>query len=150
LQRLAQLAEQAEEELAETARSETLSTLLTEAVTGPSPGQLWRERIGQRLEAIRLISAGSRSIDQQLALSEVQARELCIRLEIMLGQPTPEEDEVLRMEYQMERLGQALAEQDDEPSEAALQSLELEWLTLPFAWQFVDLRRRFAATLTAA
>jgi hypothetical protein len=50
----------------------------------------------------------------------------------------------------MERLGQALAEQDDEPSEAALQSLELEWLTLPFAWQFVDLRRRFAATLTAA
>lgn len=150
LQRLAQLAEQAEEELAETSRSETLSTLLTEAVTGPSPGQLWRERIGQRLEAIRLISAGNRSIDQQLALSEAQARELCIRLEIMLGQPTPEEDEVLRMEYQMERLGQALAEQDDEPSEAALQSLELEWLTLPFAWQFVDLQRRFAATLAAA
>lgn len=150
LQRLAQLAEQAEEELAETARSETLSTLLTEAVTGPSPGQLWRERIGQRLEAIRLISAGNRSIDQQLALSEAQARELCIRLEIMLGQPTPEEDEVLRMEYQMERLGQALAEQDDEPSEAALQSLELEWLTLPFAWQFVDLRKRFSDILTHA
>lgn len=150
LQRLAQLAEQTEEELAETGRSETLSTLLTEAVTGPSPGPVWRERIGQRLEAIRLISAGSRSTEQQLALSESQARELCIRLEILLGQPTPEEDELLRMEYQMERLGQALAEQDDEPSEAALQALELEWLTLPFAWQFVDLQRRFAATLAAA
>lgn len=150
LQRLAQLAEQAEEELAETGRSETLSTLLTEAVTGPSPGAVWRKRIGQRLEAIRLISAGSRSTEQQLALSESQARELCIRLEILLGQPTPEEDELLRMEYQMERLGQALAEQDDEPSEAALQALELEWLTLPFAWQFVDLQRRFFEVLARA
>jgi hypothetical protein len=87
LQRLALLAEQTEEELAETGQSETLSALLTEAVTGPSPGAVWRERIGQRLEAIRLISAGSRSIEQQLALSESQARELCIRLEILLGQP---------------------------------------------------------------
>lgn len=150
LQRLALLAEQTEEELAETGQSETLSALLTEAVTGPSPGAVWRERIGQRLEAIRLISAGSRSIEQQLALSEPQARELCIRLEILLGQPTPEEDELLRMEYQMERLGEALAEQDDEPSAAALQSLELEWLTLPFAWQFVDLQRRFSEVLAQA
>jgi hypothetical protein len=150
LQRLALLAEQAEEELAETGQSETLSALLTEAVTGPSPGPIWRERIGRRLEAIRLISAGSRSIEQQLALSKSQARKLCIRLEIMLGQPTPEEDELLRMEYQMERLGEALAEQDDQPSAAALQSLELEWLTLPFAWQFVDLQQRFTAILAAA
>jgi len=150
LERLAILAEQAEEELAETGRSDTLSQLLTEAVTGPSPGQYWRERIGHRLEAIRLISAGTRSIEEQLALSEPLARELCIRLEILLGQPTPEEDELQRMEYQMERLGEALAEQEDTPSEAALQALELEWLTLPFAWQFVDLRQRFARVLTQA
>jgi len=150
LERLAILAEQAEEELAETGRSDTLSQLLTEAVTGPSPGQYWRERIGHRLEAIRLISAGTRSIEEQLALSEPQARELCIRLEILLGQPTPEEDELQRMEYQMERLGEALAEQEDTPSEAALQALELEWLALPFAWQFVDLRQRFARVLTQA
>jgi hypothetical protein len=149
LQRLAQLAEQAEEELAESGHCDTLSTLLTEAITAPSPGEPWRERIGQRLEAIRLISAGSRSIEQQLALSEAKARELCIRLEIMLGHPTPEEDEVLRMEYQIERLGQALAEQADPPSAAALQALELEWLTLPFGWQLTDLHRRFAAVRSA-
>jgi hypothetical protein len=146
---LAQLAEQAEEELAESGHCDTLSTLLTEAITAPSPGEPWRERIGQRLEAIRLISAGSRSIEQQLALSEAKARELCIRLEIMLGHPTPEEDEVLRMEYQIERLGQALAEQADPPSAAALQALELEWLTLPFGWQLTDLHRRFAAVRSA-
>jgi hypothetical protein len=145
LQRLALLAEQAEEELAAQGSSETLSTLLTEAITGPSPGAAWRERIGQRLEAIRLISAGARSIEQQLLLSERQARELCIRLEILLGVPSPESDEALRMEYQMERLNQALAQQDDEPTEASLQALELEWLTLPFAWQFAELQERFVS-----
>lgn len=143
LQRLAMLAEQAEEELATHGSSDTLSTLLTEAITGPSPGDRWRERIGQRLEAIRLISAGTRSIEQQLTLSDRQARELCIRLEILLGIPSPEHDEALRMEYQMERLNQALAQQDHEPTPAALQALELEWLTLPFAWQFGELHERF-------
>ncbi|GAA0680968.1 hypothetical protein GCM10009104_01820 [Marinobacterium maritimum] len=150
LQRLALLAEQAEEELAANGSSETLSTLLTEAITGPSPGEHWRERIGQRLEAIRLISAGTRSIEQQLTLSERQARELCIRLEILLGIPSPESDEALRMEYQMERLNQALAQQDDEPTPAALQALELEWLTLPFAWQFGELHERFLSQLQEA
>ncbi len=150
LQRLALLAEQAEEELAASGSSETLSILLTEAITGPSPGEHWRERIGQRLEAIRLISAGSRSIEQQLTLSERQARELCIRLEILLGIPSPESDEALRMEYQMERLNQALAQQDDEPTPAALQALELEWLTLPFAWQFGELHERFQGQLQEA
>ncbi|MBA4502403.1 DUF349 domain-containing protein [Marinobacterium marinum] len=143
LQRLSLLAEQAEEELATGDNSDTLSTLLTEAITGPSPGEDWRERIGQRLEAIRLISSGARSIEQQLLLSERQARELCIRLEILLGVPSPESDEALRMEYQMERLNQALAQQDSEPTPAALQALELEWLTLPFAWQFGELQERF-------
>ncbi|GAA0787377.1 DUF349 domain-containing protein [Marinobacterium sediminicola] len=150
LQRLAVLAEQAEEELANNGSSETLATLLTEAITGPSPGDFWRERIGQRLEAIRLISAGTRSIEQQLVLSDRQARELCIRLEILLGVPSPESDEALRMEYQMERLNQALAQQDDEPTPAALQALELEWLTLPFAWQFGELHERFAGLLQDA
>ena len=150
LQRLALLAEQAEEELANSGSSETLSTLLTEAITGPSPGDVWRERIGHRLEAIRLISAGNRSIEQQIVLSERQARELCIRLEIVLSLPSPEEDEALRMEYQMERLSQALAQQDDEPTPAALQALELEWLTLPFAWQFGELQERFAQQLQSA
>jgi len=143
LQRLDQLASQAEEELATEGRSETLSTLLTEAVTGPSPGPGWRERMGQRLEAIRLISAGSRSIEEQLQLTERQARELCIRLEILLGQPSPESDEALRMAYQMERLSQALEEQDTTPSLAALQALELEWFTLAFSWHFTELRQRF-------
>ncbi len=150
LQRLALLAEQAEEELAANGSSDTLSTLLTEAITGPSPGDHWRERIGQRLEAIRLISAGTRSIEQQLMLSERQARELCIRLEILLGIPSPESDEALRMEYQMERLNQALAQQDNEPTPAALQALELEWLTLPFAWQFAELQERFLGQLQEA
>ncbi len=150
LQRLALLAEQAEEELAANGSSDTLSILLTEAITGPSPGEHWRERIGQRLEAIRLISAGTRSIEQQLILSERLARELCIRLEILLGIPSPESDEALRMEYQMERLNQALAQQDDEPTPAALQALELEWLTLPFAWQFSELHERFVHQLQDA
>ncbi|MBR9830283.1 MAG: DUF349 domain-containing protein [Oceanospirillales bacterium] len=150
LQRLALLAEQSEEELVTQGSSETLSTLLTEAITGPSPGEHWRERIGVRLEAIRLISAGTRSIEQQLAISERQARELCIRLEILLSLASPEEDEALRMEYQMERLSQALAQQDDEPTPAALQALELEWLTLPFAWQFGELHDRFVQQLQSA
>lgn len=150
LQRLDLLASQTEEELATDGRSDTLSALLTEAVTGPSPGPGWRERMGQRLEAIRLICAGTRSIEEQLLQTEHQARELCIRLEILLGQPSPESDEALRMTYQMERLSQALEQQDCEPTPAALQALELEWFTLPYYWHFTELRERFDNLLEQA
>lgn len=149
LQRLDQLATQAEEELATEGRSETLSTLLTEAITGPSPGARWRERMGQRLEAIRSISAGSRSIEAQLKDTDRAARELCIRLEILLGVASPEEDESLRMAYQMERLSQALEQQDDEPTPTALQALALEWYTLPYHWHFLELHQRFEQLQTS-
>ncbi len=143
LEQLDKLASQTEEELANEGNSDTLATLLTQAITGRSPGTQWRERMSQRLEAIRLISSGARSIEEQLGLTERQARELCIRLEILLGVPSPESDEALRMEYQMERLSQALEQQDCEPTPAALQALNLEWLTLPYYWHFTDLRQRF-------
>ncbi len=150
LQQLDKLASQTEEELATDGTSDTLASLLTQAITGNSPGSHWRERMGQRLEAIRLISAGSRSIEEQLVLTDRQARELCIRLEILLGLPSPESDEALRMEYQMERLSQALEQHDSEPTPAALQALELEWFTLPYYWHFTELRQRFEALLEQA
>lgn len=76
--------------------------------------------------------------------AEREVRELCIRLEILLGQPSPEEDQAQRMEYQMRRLQQALEEQERAPSRTDVLELDLEWNCLAFNALFPELRQRFA------
>ena len=78
---------------------------------------------------------------------EQRLRHLCIRLEIATSQPSPPEDQALRMEYQMERLQQALAEQKQGFNLSEIKQLEQEWLGIPFAAHFEEFNERFEERL---
>ncbi|MBR9884964.1 MAG: DUF349 domain-containing protein [Oceanospirillales bacterium] len=118
---------------------------MLEAVTGSikSLPTRWREGLMTRIAVIEQTLESNDALEIQLADSENQFRELCIRLEILLGQPTPDEDQAQRMEYQMRRLQQALAEQNQNPSTGDVIELDLEWKTRPYSGVFPQLRRRF-------
>ncbi|KEA65295.1 hypothetical protein ADIMK_0252 [Marinobacterium lacunae] len=118
---------------------------MLEAVTGSikSLPARWREGLMARIAVIEQTLESTDELETQLADSESQFRELCIRLEILLGQPTPDDDQAQRMEYQMRRLQQALAEQNQNPSTGDVIELDLEWKTRPYSGVFPQLRRRF-------
>ncbi|MGB0467829.1 MAG: DUF349 domain-containing protein [Pontibacterium sp.] len=73
----------------------------------------------------------------------LRLRQLCIRLEIALGQPSPVQDQALRMEYQMQRLQQALAQQEEALNLKAVRALRCEWLAIPFSSYYPELCQRF-------
>jgi hypothetical protein len=60
------------------------------------------------------------------ATQEKILRMLCIRSEILLGVPTPAEDQGLRREYQMHRLVERMGRGHD-GTDDSLESLALEW-----------------------
>lgn len=103
----------------------------------------WQAALNQRIDAIEPLVSSPDGLEAQLGDSEYRLRELCIRLEILLGQPSPEEDQAQRMEYQMLRLQQALDEQSRNPSTADVLELELQWRTVPFNSVFPQLYQRF-------
>ncbi|GGB86891.1 hypothetical protein GCM10011352_10960 [Marinobacterium zhoushanense] len=103
----------------------------------------WRAAMLERADVVERTVESTEELEQQLADSEQRLRELCIRLEILLGQPTPDEDQAKRMEYQMRRLQQALAEQNQNPATGDVIQLDLEWKTLPYSGVFPELRQRF-------
>lgn len=66
-----------------------------------------------------------------VAANETALRRLCIRAEIAVELPTPEEDQPLRREYQvqqlMRKMGQGLGNEDSDGDEP-LNALTLEWI----------------------
>lgn len=86
-------------------------------------------------------------MNEVLNQQELRLRKLCIRLEIATSNPSPIEDQALRMEYQMERLQQALAEQQQGFTLSEVKQLEYEWLCVPFAANFENLNERFEEQL---
>ena len=78
---------------------------------------------------------------------ETAARLLCIRLEILFNQPSPDNDQYLRMEYQMQRLQQALEPCSDSERRIAVQQVIDEWHEAGFADQFEALQQRFNSLL---
>ena len=63
-----------------------------------------------------------------------EARRLvCIDLEILLGQPSPEQDKALRMQVQLERMKDAGIGHSSIELSNALNNLKLDWLCLPGA-----------------
>lgn len=103
----------------------------------------WDERLARRVDRIETCLHAPEALPQELVEAEREVRELCIRLEILLGQPSPEEDQAQRMEYQMRRLQQALEEQDRAPSRTDVLELDLQWNSLAFNALFPELRQRF-------
>lgn len=83
----------------------------------------------------------------QRSQEELSARLLCVRLEILLNQPSPESDQYLRMEYQMERLEEALETPSSEAQNIELANLVNEWQVEQYAQQYPDLDERFQQLL---
>ncbi|WP_136680073.1 DUF349 domain-containing protein [Neptunomonas sp. XY-337] len=101
------------------------------------------EPMNLRRENLLAIIDNRALLEDELTQTGVQARELCIRLEILLSEPSPESDEALRMEYQMQRLQQALERQNRSTDLTDLVALEAEWLALPFKGAYPEYQARF-------
>ncbi|WP_409523232.1 DUF349 domain-containing protein [Nitrincola sp. MINF-07-Sa-05] len=151
LQRLSLLCEKAEQSLAESDEPEQdhLQQLLLATEETPQLKAPYSLLIQKRISTIQSVLNQNSDIEEQLDSAYESARLLCVRLEILLGHPSPEEDQAIRMEYQMQRLQQAIAQQSDSTRLKDIRNLELEWLTVPFAWQMDDLNERFNDLLQA-
>jgi len=101
----------------------------------------------KRYQLLIELAQSEDDIEPGIGAQEATLRQLCIRLEIALNQPSPIEDQALRMEYQMQRLQQALAQQDESPDLTVIKKLEYEWQCAPFNFCFEDLEQRFTSLL---
>lgn len=77
------------------------------------------------VEALKQALAQPASKD--LAANERALRKLCIRAELLTDTPTPEEDQTLRREYQVQRLMESMG-QGVKAEEGQLDTLAIEWL----------------------
>ncbi|WP_417579120.1 DUF349 domain-containing protein [Nitrincola sp.] len=97
-----------------------------------------------QLQASKVDSVNPSSADED---RHTDARLLCIRLEILFNQPSPESDQYLRMEYQMERLQEALEPCSESERKVAVQQVIDEWQEAGFADEFEALQQRFNSLL---
>jgi hypothetical protein len=77
------------------------------------------------LEALR--NALAQPVSTDVAANELALRKLCIRAEILTETPTPDSDQGLRREYQVQRLMQSMG-QGVKADDGQLDTLTLEWL----------------------
>jgi hypothetical protein len=101
------------------------------------------------LQVIKSVLARSDADD--IAANEATLRTLCIRAEILTGQPTPASDQALRREYQMKRLVEGMGRGGNADADTS-HKLILEWVGIgasrPDVYQ--ELRARLAKCLTDA
>ena len=117
---------------------------------GADAGKEFAPLIGKRFELLLSLVADRLEMDELLEQTEAELRQLCIRLEILLGHDSPEQDQALRMEYQMDRLQKALEQRHQLTSPCELKLLELEWQCQPFTLQHEALQIRFYSHLEQA
>jgi hypothetical protein len=86
-----------------------------------SSGVKWPKR---GLEAVK--NALSQQANNDLAANERALRTLCIRAEILTESQTPESDQTLRREYQMQRLMNSMGQ--GVKAEGDIDALTVEWL----------------------
>ncbi len=92
------------------------------------------------------VNGFEQSLEQALNQSFQSLRMLCIRAEIETGRSSPEEDQVLRMEYQMARLKDAIEQQKrGAHCNETLKGLYKSWLCTPFNQCHEELKARFDA-----
>lgn len=101
------------------------------------------ELIEQRFALARQVQQEPELLPELTEAAGLRLRQLCIQLEIALGLSSPEDDQALRLEYQMQRLQQALEQQSEAVTTADLQRLEYEWRCVPMARRHPDLVQRF-------
>lgn len=114
---------------------------------GEYPEPPFDELIDYRYQNLLALIAGRIEMEQLTEITDQALRQLCIRLEIVLGVESPEQDQALRMEYQMQRLQSALQQQNQDASLLEMKHLELEWQCQPFAQHHEALQLRFYSKL---
>ncbi|WP_415893601.1 DUF349 domain-containing protein [Neptuniibacter sp. PT8_73] len=146
IQRKAEICEQLEHAILDETTSDCLDSLREAWEHEPaSPSDT--SDIDQRFAVLLSLISNPDQMDEMINTQEQRLRHLCIRLEIATSQPSPPEDQALRMEYQMERLQQALAEQKQGFNLSEIKQLEQEWLGIPFAAHFEEFNERFEERL---
>lgn len=90
-------------------------------------------QLRKRLKCLEQILAGQKSaldyLTQQLSLAEILAHELVLTREILLDQPSPEEDKNQRLAMQVSILEQAMtANRNDKDKQSQLKRLDERWL----------------------
>lgn len=106
--------------------------------------------INARYEQLLAFISDEIELEDLLKVTEKALRQLCIRLEILLGLESPEQDQTLRMEYQMDRLQKALEQRQTSTNSNDLKQLELEWQCQPLTLQHEALQIRFYSNLQQA
>lgn len=114
---------------------------------GDYPQPPYDALIDYRYQQLLSLIAGRTEMEQLTRLTDQALRQLCIRLEIALGFESPEQDEALRMEYQMQRLQSALQQHNHDVTLLEIKQLELEWQCQPFAMHHEALQLRFYSKL---
>lgn len=114
----------------------------------PSLQGEWADAIERRFAITAQLARQPEELQATVANQGEYLRQLCIRLEIALSEPSPVEDEALRLEYQLQRLQQALKRQQDGYDMADIQQLVFERLCLPFYHCHSELNDRFEQLLT--
>jgi hypothetical protein len=77
------------------------------------------------LEALK--NALAQTGDSDVAANELALRKLCIRAEILTDTPTPDSDQTLRREYQVQRLMQSMG-QGLKAEDGQIDALTIEWV----------------------
>ncbi|EXJ12757.1 hypothetical protein D791_00098 [Nitrincola nitratireducens] len=96
-----------------------------------------------RIKRVESLLDNPDTLDALLTRAQEEARLVCIRLEILKQQPSPEEDETLRMAYQMQRLQDSLDSASNLSHDADVTDLITEWSFVSFSWQFNEIEERF-------
>ncbi len=150
LQRKSVLCEQLEIALLEGDASQALTAVSGAWQEQTELPEAFAQTMETRFEQLSALSEQPKeALNDLLEGQELTLRQLCIRLEIALGQPSPVEDQALRMEYQMQRLQQALAQQEEALNLKAVKALRCEWLCVPFASHYPTLCQRFEGLINA-
>ncbi len=147
LARKAHICEQLEHAILDQCVTEQLPSIQlawAQEITTEHPMQ---NEIAERFATLLKIAETPNALESILSEQEQKLRQICIRLEIASSQPSPLSDQALRMEYQMERLQQALAEQKQAFNLAEIKQLEHEWLCIPFAAHIEEFNDRFESKL---
>ncbi|NVK43337.1 MAG: DUF349 domain-containing protein [Oceanospirillaceae bacterium] len=127
--------------------SEALESMQTRWETQPRCDSEFADLIEQRYQLLCQVLQEPELIPELTEAAGDRLRQLCIQLEIELGLPSPEEDQAARLEYQMQRLQQALEQQNSRVSLSDLQRLEYEWRCVPLTRRHPELHARFYSHL---
>ncbi|MGB0662350.1 MAG: DUF349 domain-containing protein [Pontibacterium sp.] len=148
IERFAVLSQQLEDAVVEGASNDAVEPLKAAWQSGLRAPEPYQSMLDARFAfAEAALDVNDDQLKAAVLDQEKRIRHLCIRLEIALSLPSPDEDQAQRMEYQMSRLQHSLSHKTQSFDITDVIHLEYEWLCIPFAAHFETLHHRFQEAL---